>query len=55
MRECWMNDPRQRPGFPELKQRLTLQLRQSLEDHIFVDEMTDNFYEILENVPGEKC
>jgi len=56
MRECWMKDPRQRPSFTELQHRVNL-MTQNYEESgdIYVDQMTENFYEILENMPGEKC
>lgn len=55
MRDCWRHDPRKRPTFTDLVRTLTGILQLGAEIDLEVTQMTENFYEILENLPGEKC
>ncbi len=55
MNDCWKADPRQRPTFTEIRQRLESILSGSPDIEVYVDQMTQNFYDILDNMPGEKC
>ena len=55
MNDCWKADPRQRPTFVEMRQRLDTFLSNGPDVELYVDQMTQNFYEILDDLPGEKC
>ena len=57
MRDCWRHDPRERPSFTVIKTRLEEMLNEdALQPNVvYIDQMKENFYEILENLPGEKC
>ena len=54
MRECWQPDPEKRPSFLELRDKLESQLKRS-DAEVYTDQMSENMYEILEDLPGEKC
>ena len=55
MRECWQPDPHKRPSFGDLVSRLDSLQQQSEDSELYVDQMGDNMYDILQDVPGEKC
>ena len=54
MRECWQPDPDKRPFFTELREKLESQLKRA-DSEVYTDQMSENMYEILEDLPGEKC
>ena len=54
MRECWQPDPDKRPTFTELRHKLESQLKRA-DGEVYTDQMSENMYEILEDLPGEKC
>ena len=53
MRECWQPDPDKRPFFTELREKLESQLKRA-DSEVYTDQMSENMYEILEDLPGEK-
>jgi serine/threonine protein kinase len=57
MKDCWQQFPPKRPQFSLLRHRLVAILDEppSPSDQLFVDQMADNIYEIIEDRPGEKC
>ena len=54
MRECWQPDQDKRPFFTELREKLESQLKRA-DSEVYTDQMSENMYEILEDLPGEKC
>ena len=54
MKDCWNQFPPRRPSFAILRHRLVAILDDP-DNNVFVDQMSDNTYEIILNQPGEKC
>ncbi len=56
MRECWQPNAEKRPDFTEIRDKLETLLKVGAGEHeVYTDQMSDNMYEILEDLPGEKC
>ncbi|ELU15290.1 hypothetical protein CAPTEDRAFT_104413 [Capitella teleta] len=54
MTDCWHHFPPSRPSFATIHDRLTTLLEEE-GDNMFVDQMSDNAYNILLNQSREKC
>ncbi len=54
MKDCWSQIPSKRPSFTLLVHRLA-SLSNRPEHNIYLDQMEDNIYDIIDNLPGEKC
>ena len=54
MKDCWNQFPPRRPSFSILRHRMIAILDEPGDD-VYVDQMSDNAFSILENPPGEKC
>ena len=54
MKDCWNQFPPRRPQFPILRHRLVAILDEP-SNAVYVDQMADNIYGIIESQPGEKC
>ena len=54
MKDCWSHYPQKRPSFNILRHRMIAILDEPGDD-IYVEQMCDNAYDIVEDLPGEKC
>ena len=58
MRRCWKQLPEERPDFTGLREDLEILLINMSHDHqhdLDIARMQDNLFDILHNLPGEKC